>query len=91
MSNMGILTWVIVGLVSGLSGNVLLNHPAHDALADFLLGAVGAILGGLISSLVFKMPDALDSLSLVAILFSCAGAIALIVFVEAVRIKQTTL
>jgi uncharacterized membrane protein YeaQ/YmgE (transglycosylase-associated protein family) len=88
---MGILTWVIVGLVLGLLGNVVLKHPARDALADFLLGAVGAVAGGLIASVVLKMPDALDALNLVATLFAVVGAVAVFVISAALRVRQPVL
>jgi uncharacterized membrane protein YeaQ/YmgE (transglycosylase-associated protein family) len=88
---MGILTWVIVGLVMGLLGNVLLNHPAQDALADFLLGAVSAIAGGLIASLVFKMPDALENFNLAATLFACVSAVVGFVLAVALRVRKPAL
>lgn len=50
---MGILSWILLGLVAGALGKWL--HPGKDPggwIATLLIGIVGAIVGGYISSAV---------------------------------------
>jgi|GEM_PF-606646 len=88
MTSMGILTWMIVGLTAGLSVNVLMKRPNRDVLADLLLGATGAIAGGLVASQILGISDPIDGLNIVAILVSCAGAVVLVAFVEALSSRR---
>ncbi|HEV7351153.1 GlsB/YeaQ/YmgE family stress response membrane protein [Telluribacter sp.] len=49
---MGILTWIIVGLVAGFIAKAI--HPGKDPggfIVTILIGIGGAIIGGFISSL----------------------------------------
>ncbi len=51
---MGILSWIIVGLVGGALGKVL--HPGNDSNGLFrtiILGILGGVLGNLIATKVF--------------------------------------
>ena len=88
MTSMGILTWMIVGLIAGLSVNVLMKRPNRDVLADLLLGAMGAIACGLVASQILGISDLIDGLNIVAILVSCAGAVVLVAFVEALSSRR---
>ena len=45
---MGILSWLIVGLVSGYIGSKLVNHTGEGLIRDLLLGVIGANVGGAI-------------------------------------------
>ena len=51
---MGILGWIIIGLIMGaLAKAVLPGRQGGGWLATLLLGVVGAIVGGLLGSLLF--------------------------------------
>jgi uncharacterized membrane protein YeaQ/YmgE (transglycosylase-associated protein family) len=43
---MGILSWLIVGLVVGYIGSKLVNRTGEGLMRDLLLGVIGAIVGG---------------------------------------------
>ena len=43
---MGILSWLIVGLVAGYIGSKLVNRTGEGLTRDLLLGVIGAIVGG---------------------------------------------
>jgi uncharacterized membrane protein YeaQ/YmgE (transglycosylase-associated protein family) len=43
---MGILSWLIVGLVAGYVGSKLVNRTGEGLMRDLLLGVIGAIVGG---------------------------------------------
>ncbi len=45
---MGILSWLVIGLVAGYIGSKLVNGSGEGLFRDLLLGVVGAIAGGAI-------------------------------------------
>jgi uncharacterized membrane protein YeaQ/YmgE (transglycosylase-associated protein family) len=45
---MGILLWLVIGLVAGYIGSKLVNRTGEGPFRDLLLGVVGAVVGGAI-------------------------------------------
>ncbi len=43
---MGIIAWLILGLIAGFIGSKLVNKSGEGLLMDIVLGIVGAIVGG---------------------------------------------
>jgi uncharacterized membrane protein YeaQ/YmgE (transglycosylase-associated protein family) len=46
---MGILTWIVFGLLAGFVASMLVNKTGEGLIGDILLGIVGAVVGGLIA------------------------------------------
>ena len=46
---MGILSWLIVGLIAGFIGSKIVNRGGEGLLRDILLGILGAVVGDAIS------------------------------------------
>ena len=85
---MGILAWIIVGLVTGYFVNVMKKRPYRGLLPDLLRGALGALAGGFIASEIFRFPDPVDSLYAVAVLAACAGALATVAVINALSNRR---
>ncbi len=49
---MGIITWIVFGLLAGFVASVLLNKSGEGILGDIILGIVGAVVGGFIAQLL---------------------------------------
>jgi uncharacterized membrane protein YeaQ/YmgE (transglycosylase-associated protein family) len=47
---MGILSWLILGLIAGFIGSKIVNSTGQGFWLDIALGIVGAIVGGAIFS-----------------------------------------
>ncbi len=47
---MGILSWIILGLIAGFIGSKIVNRSGQGFLLDLVLGIVGAVVGGFIFS-----------------------------------------
>ena len=47
---MGILSWIVLGLIAGFIASKLVNRTGSGVIMDIVLGVVGAIVGGFISS-----------------------------------------
>jgi uncharacterized membrane protein YeaQ/YmgE (transglycosylase-associated protein family) len=48
---MGIISWIILGLIAGWIGSKIVNKSGSGLVMDIVLGVVGAIVGGYLFSL----------------------------------------
>ena len=49
---MSILAWIFLGLLSGFIASKIVNKQGEGILLDIVLGIVGAVVGGLLFSLL---------------------------------------
>ena len=49
---MSIIAWLILGLLAGFIGSKIVNRNGTGLILDILLGVVGAVVGGLLFSLL---------------------------------------
>lgn len=83
---MGILVWIIVGLVAGLIARALLpGKQSMGLIATTLLGIVGSLVGGLVGTLVWNRNA--GQFSPGGLLLSVAGAL-LVLFLYTMVIKK---
>jgi uncharacterized membrane protein YeaQ/YmgE (transglycosylase-associated protein family) len=71
---MGILLWLVIGLVAGWLASMVMHSP-HGILMDLVLGLVGSLVGGSLASALFHWSANSISGSLVV---AFAGAVVLI-------------
>ncbi len=45
---MGILAWIILGLIAGFIGSKIVNKTGEGLVLDLVLGIVGAVVGGFV-------------------------------------------
>jgi uncharacterized membrane protein YeaQ/YmgE (transglycosylase-associated protein family) len=50
--DMGILSWIILGLIAGWIASKIVNKTGSGMFMDIALGVVGAIVGGILAGLV---------------------------------------
>lgn len=79
---MGILSWIVVGLISGWLAGSIVRGRGFGVIGDIIMGILGALIGGFIASAVFNIPDAVNGINLTSILVSFLGAVILIVVVR---------
>jgi len=75
---MGILTWIIVGLIAGAIAKAL--HPGADPggfIVTVLIGIAGAVVGGWISSLLGF--GTVDGFNIGSLFIAILGAVILLV------------
>jgi uncharacterized membrane protein YeaQ/YmgE (transglycosylase-associated protein family) len=71
---MGIVSWIILGLIAGFIASKILNRTGSGLIVDLVLGMVGAAVGGLIFSGLFGMRG-VTGLNIWSIIVSVIGAI----------------
>jgi uncharacterized membrane protein YeaQ/YmgE (transglycosylase-associated protein family) len=81
--NMGILAWIVLGLVAGFIGSKIVNKSGEGLLLDIVLGIVGAVVGGWL----FNRFGAagVTGLNLYSLLVAVIGAVVLLVVYHAIR------
>lgn len=74
---MGILTWIILGLVAGwLAGQVM--RGGYGLVGDILLGIIGAIVGGYLGGLLLGRDLMVTGFNLESVIVAFLGAVAVI-------------
>jgi len=48
---MGIIAWVVLGLIAGFIASKIVNHTGSGIVMDIVLGVVGALVGGFLFSM----------------------------------------
>jgi uncharacterized membrane protein YeaQ/YmgE (transglycosylase-associated protein family) len=74
---MGILSWIVVGLIAGWLAGLVMKRSGFGIAGDIIVGVLGGLLGGWISAILLHI-DAVSGLNLVSILAAFAGAMLLI-------------
>lgn len=54
---MGIISWLVVGLIAGWLTGKIMGGPGKGVLMDIIVGLVGALAGGFIVSLFGIRPE----------------------------------
>jgi uncharacterized membrane protein YeaQ/YmgE (transglycosylase-associated protein family) len=70
---MGIISWLILGLVAGFIGSKIVNKSGSGLIMDIILGVVGAFVGGWIFS--FFGHTGVSGLNIPSLIVATIGAI----------------
>jgi uncharacterized membrane protein YeaQ/YmgE (transglycosylase-associated protein family) len=81
---MGILSWIVVGLIAGWLAGVVMKGSGFGILWDIIIGIAGALLGGFIASYFFKI-GGVDGINPTSILIAFLGAVLIIIVARALR------
>ena len=79
---MGILSWIIVGLIAGFLAGQVMRGGGYGVIGDIIIGVLGGLLGGWIAFYVFHIGDTMGGINLVSILVAFVGAILLILILR---------
>ena len=80
---MGLLSWLLVGLVAGWLADTLMKGKGSGVLFSIILGIVGALVGGFLAGALFGVPDPISGLNITTLLIAFLGAVILIALVRA--------
>jgi uncharacterized membrane protein YeaQ/YmgE (transglycosylase-associated protein family) len=73
---MSILGWIILGLIAGWLAGVLVKGSGYGVVGDIILGIIGALVGGAITSTLMGVD--ITGFNLESLLVAVLGAIVVI-------------
>jgi uncharacterized membrane protein YeaQ/YmgE (transglycosylase-associated protein family) len=79
---MGILSWLVVGLIAGFIGSKIVNRGGEGLVRDIILGVIGAIIGDAIFTELGLV--GVTGVNLTSIVIAALGAIIVLVVYHAV-------
>jgi uncharacterized membrane protein YeaQ/YmgE (transglycosylase-associated protein family) len=82
---MGILSWIIVGLIAGWLAGELMRGSGFGLLGNIIVGIVGALLGGFLATALFNVPDPLTGIDVTSIIVAFLGSVILIAILRLFR------
>jgi len=80
---MGIIAWLILGLVAGFIGSKIINKSGEGFFLDIILGIVGAVVGGWLFS--FFGGHGVTGLNIYSLVVAVLGAIGVLLVYHAIR------
>jgi uncharacterized membrane protein YeaQ/YmgE (transglycosylase-associated protein family) len=80
---MGILSWIIVGMIAGWLAGLVVRGGGYGVLGDIILGIVGALVGGFVASALFNVPNPVSGINITTIIVSFIGAVVVIWLIRA--------
>ncbi|MBI4675009.1 MAG: GlsB/YeaQ/YmgE family stress response membrane protein [Chloroflexi bacterium] len=80
---MGILTWIIVGLIAGWLAALVMKGGGYGIIGDIIIGIVGGLLGGFLAAVVFGIENAVNGINIISIATAFGGSVILIAILRA--------
>ncbi len=75
---MGILSWIVVGLIAGWLAGQVMRGGGYGLVGDIVIGIIGGLVGGYLAGALFGVADAMNGINVVSILIAFVGAMILI-------------
>jgi len=80
---MGIIAWLVLGLLAGFIGSKIVNKTGEGILMDILIGIVGAVVGGWVAGL-FGF-HGVTGLNIPSLVVAVVGSIIFLLIYRAIR------
>jgi uncharacterized membrane protein YeaQ/YmgE (transglycosylase-associated protein family) len=79
----GILAWLVVGLIAGWLASQVIGRGGYGLVGDIIVGIIGAVVGGYLAATFLNMPDAVNGINAGSIVVAFAGAVILLLVLRA--------
>lgn len=81
---MGILSWIVVGLIAGFLAGLIVRGGGFGIIWDIVIGVLGGLLGGWISA-NFLHIGTVSGINLISVLIATLGAVVLLIIFRLLR------
>lgn len=78
---MGIIAWIVLGLIAGFIASMVVNRRGEGWFLDIILGIVGAVVGGLVAHMLGM--HGITGFNLWSMLIAVIGAVLCLVIYHA--------
>jgi uncharacterized membrane protein YeaQ/YmgE (transglycosylase-associated protein family) len=85
---MGVIAWIVVGLVAGFIGSKIVNKTGEGLVRDIVLGIIGALVGGWIFTAMGA--SGVNGVNIYSIFVAVIGAIVVLVLYHAIFGRRAT-
>jgi uncharacterized membrane protein YeaQ/YmgE (transglycosylase-associated protein family) len=79
---MGILAWIIVGIIAGWLAGLVMRGSGYGVLGDMILGIIGALVGGFLAGALFNIPNPISGFNITTLIVSFLGAVLVVAIVR---------
>ena len=79
---MGIIAWIVLGLIAGFIASKIVNHHGEGIVLDVVIGIVGALIGGFLFHIIGGY--GITGFNLWSLLVAIGGAVVLLLAYNAV-------
>jgi uncharacterized membrane protein YeaQ/YmgE (transglycosylase-associated protein family) len=79
---MGLLSWIVVGLIAGWLAGLIMKGSGFGFLGNIIVGVIGGLLGGWIASSLLHIGPGMSGINLGSILIAFLGAVVLILILR---------
>ena len=79
---MGIVSWIVLGLIAGFIGSKIVNRQGQGFWLDIALGIVGALVGGFLFDLFGA--SGVTGLNIYSMIVAVVGSVVVLVIYNAV-------
>src|SRR5207248_8984662 len=83
-----VCAWIVLGLIAGWIGSKIVNKTGEGFFLDFVLGVVGALVGGFLFSLFGA--EGVSGLNLYSLFVAIIGSIVVLVVYHTIFGRSTT-
>ena len=85
---MSVIGWLVLGLIAGFIASKIVNHTGAGMLMDIVLGIVGALVGGFITTTFGGAP--VTGFNIYSMAVAVLGAVVVLVIYHALVGRRTT-
>jgi uncharacterized membrane protein YeaQ/YmgE (transglycosylase-associated protein family) len=75
---MGILSWIVVGLIAGWLAGMVMKGGGYGLIGDIIVGVIGGLLGGWIATTFLHIGTGMSGINLESIAVAFVGAVLLL-------------
>lgn len=86
---MGILSWIIVGLIAGWLAGELLRGSGLGLVGNIVVGILGALLGGFLASALLGFANPLSGINVATVIIAFLGSVILLAVLGLLRGART--
>ena len=86
---MSIIGWIVLGLIAGWLAGLVMRGGGYGIIGDIILGIVGALVGGFLSSAVLGID--VTGFNFTSLVIAVLGAIIVIAIARAVSPRRSAI
>ena len=82
---MGLLAWLVVGLIAGWLAGQVMKGSGFGLLGDIVIGVIGALVGGWLASTFLNIPDPINGINVTTIVVAFVGAVVVLLVARLIK------